>query len=850
MKGTKFRLEIQPRIPDQLQGMETLANDLFYSWDRAARGLYHRLDSQLWSNCSHNPKVFLRRLEQKKLDEATEDHVFMEEYSRVMSAYETYLSKGIHPDIGKYLDPEKDKVAYFCAEFGFHESCPIYSGGLGILAGDLCKAASDLGIPFVAVGLLYRQGYFSQTIDSSGKQMAHYKTTDFNDLPIEHAKDQAGNKLNVQVNIGGREVILKVWQAKAGHITLYLLDSDLAQNSESDRSITFQLYGGDNETRIQQEIVLGIGGVRALRALGINPNIWHINEGHAAFQIIERCNEHVKQGLDFDSALELVAAGTVFTTHTPVAAGHDIFPKEQITHNFSEYVKELGIVLNDFMKLGGTPDSHDSFNMTALALRGSRFHNGVSRIHGGMASCMESYIWPQIPYDENPISYVTNGVHAQTFMAREWANLFDMRFRVWRNELMNVKYWDCIDEIPAHRFWSLRQELKTRLLDSVYERMLLQHRRNGCCEGLLNKLTDYVSQSESDVLVLGFARRFATYKRATLIFSDLERLERLLNNPDRPVILIFAGKAHPNDIPGQELIRQIHEYSQRQEFLGKIIFLEGYDMGLARKLVTGVDVWLNTPEYPLEASGTSGQKAAINGVINLSVLDGWWGEGYNGKNGWAITPHSQEFDAGYRNNQEANELLDLLENQVIPLYYDRGNQGYSKGWVQMSKESMKSCIPRFNSQRMVSDYVKNFYTPAKKHHGLMVENNMKAAVELAKWKKKIIKNWKNVTISRIDDQIDNIKQDETLPIMVSVYLNGLLPEDVAVECIIGNESESDLPDARKYFFLSYVEKRGEEHIFSIDLNPALSGLNYYRIRIYPQNKHLSRRFETGYMMWL
>ncbi|MDH5435837.1 MAG: alpha-glucan family phosphorylase [Gammaproteobacteria bacterium] len=850
MKGTKFKLEIQPRIPEELKGLVILANDLFYSWDRAARGLYHRLDSQLWSDCSHNPKVFLRRLEQKVLDEAIEDHVFMEEYSRVISAYESYLTKGIHPKIGKYLDPEKDMVAYFCAEFGFHESCPIYSGGLGILAGDHCKAASDLGVPFVAVGLLYRQGYFLQTVDSSGKQMAHYNSTDFNDLPIKPAKDQAGNELHVQVNIAGRDVTLKVWQANAGHITLYLLDTDLEQNSESDRSITFQLYGGDIETRIQQEIVLGIGGVRALRALGINPNVWHINEGHAAFQILERCHEHVKQGLNFYSAIELVASGTVFTTHTPVAAGHDIFSEEQIAHHFSGYAKSLGISVDDFMKLGNTPTGHARFNMTAFALRGSRFHNGVSRIHGDVASRMESYIWPQVPYSENPMSYVTNGVHAQTFLAREWVNLFDMRFRAWRNELMNKKYWDCIDEIPAHRFWSLRQELKTQMLDSVYDRMLLQHRRNGCCEGLLNKITNYVSQSESDVLVLGFARRFATYKRATLIFSDLERLERLLGNPDRPVILIFAGKAHPSDVPGQELIRQIHEYSLRPEFLGKIIFLEGYDMGLARKLVTGVDVWLNTPEYPLEASGTSGQKAAINGVINLSVLDGWWGEGYNGKNGWAITPHSQVFDTTYRNTQESNELLDIMENKVIPLYFDRGNQGYSKDWVKISKESMKSCIPRFNSQRMVRDYVKNFYMPAKKCHSLMLENNMQAADELAKWKNKITANWHKVTASRIDNKLESIKQDETLPITVSVFLNGLLPEDVVVECIIGKELDDFSKNSRKYFSLNYVEKRGEEYIFSIDLNPAMSGLNYYRIRIYPQNKHLSRRFETGYMMWL
>ncbi|MGD9385484.1 MAG: alpha-glucan family phosphorylase, partial [Thioalkalispiraceae bacterium] len=669
MSGTIYKLEIRPTIPETLSGLDVLAQDLLYSWDRGVRGLFYRLDPELWENCNHNPKVFLRRVAQSVLDEAADDHLFMEEYNRVISAYETYHKKVIHPIVEEHLDSSRDLVAYFCAEFGLHESFPIYSGGLGILAGDHCKATSDLGVPFVAVGLLYRQGYFTQTIDGDGNQMAQYHDISFDELPVKPAHGPNGEELCVSVEIERRQVMLKVWQAKAGHITLYLLDSDLELNQSEDRSITHQLYGGGKSTRIQQEIVLGIGGVRALRALGIEPTVWHINEGHAAFQILERCREKIYQGLDFDSSLELIAAGTVFTTHTPVAAGHDIFEQELITQYFSDYIKELNIDIHTFLGLGITPDNHGTFNMTSLALRGSRLHNGVSRIHGSVASHMEGYIWPQIPHQENPISYVTNGVHAATFIAREWVNLFDSRFSEWRNELLNREYWNCIDEIPDHRFWSLRKELKAPMMDDIHKRMLRRYSRAGFSEALLKRVTEITGQSEANVLVFGFARRFATYKRATLLFSDLERLARLVNDPERPVVFIFAGKAHPRDIPGQDLIRKIHEVSLKPEFLGKIILLEGYDMAMARKLVTGVDVWINTPEYPLEASGTSGQKAAINGVMNLSVLDGWWGEGYEGDNGWAIHPHGQNIDGHLRDKEEAADLFNLIENEIIPMYF-------------------------------------------------------------------------------------------------------------------------------------------------------------------------------------
>jgi len=850
MKATRFEVEVQPVIPEKLEGIVELANDLLYSWDRGVRGLFYRLDTALWESCNHNPKVFLRRVPQQVIDEAAEDHDFMEEYFRVMAGFNNYHNMVVHSDVKKHLSPKDDLVAYFCAEFGFHESFPIYSGGLGILAGDYCKAASDMRVPFVAIGLLYRQGYFTQTIDGHGNQLSHYHSIDFNDLLITPAVDSAGNEVRVKVNISLEVVTLKIWQAKAGHITLYLLDSDLPENSETSRSITFQLYGGDTSTRIQQEIVLGIGGVRALRAMGIYPTVWHINEGHSAFQILERCREHVLKGLDFDSAMELVAAGTVFTTHTPVAAGHDIFEKELIALHFEDFTDELDITLEKFNTLGSTPHNHGEFNMTSLALRGSRFHNGVSRIHGGVASQMEGYIWPQVPHDENPLEYVTNGVHVPTFLAREWANLFDMRFREWRNELLKPDYWDCIDTIPDHRFWSLRQELKTQMLEYVGQRTFSRYRRSGYSEAIIERVAYYTTHPEDNVLILGFARRFATYKRAALLFSDPERLARLLNDKKRPVMIIYAGKAHPNDVPGQQLIRTIHEYSLQPEFIGKILLLEGYDMALARKLVTGVDVWLNTPAFPLEASGTSGQKAAINGVINLSVLDGWWGEAYNLENGWAIHPHAPDFDHAQRDKEEAHDLYTLLEHEIVPTFFDCGSHGYSGDWVKISKESMKSCIPRFNAHRMVDDYVSKFYGSAKKQRARLIADGCAPARELAGWKSKISQHWSGISIKRVDEVRQYIKSGEKLPVYVSARLNGLSPNDVAVECIVGTETDSGEFIVHEQRLLNYTAEKDGEHIFELDLAPSMPGLNSYKVRIYPHHDLLSHRFETGYMVWL
>ncbi len=866
MTGTRFSLEVQPSIPARLHRLSELANDLMYSWEPKIIRLFERLDGALWKACGHNPKVFLRRVSQQRLDQAAQDRIFLEDYDRAISIYDNYQQAKTHPAVEAQLAPGEELVAYFCAEFGFHESLPIYSGGLGILAGDHCKAASDLAVPFVGVGLLYRQGYFTQTIDNHGNQLAHYTPTRFEDLPVSPAVDANGHEIRVQVRIQDREVHLRVWEVQAGHIRLYLLDSDLPDNSEHDRRITYQLYGGDKTTRIQQEIVLGIGGTRALRALGLKPTVWHINEGHAAFQILERCREYVADGLDFASALELTAGATVFTTHTPVPAGHDIFPHALLLEHLHWLAAELDISEEQLLALGAFPG--EGFNQTALALRGSRFHNGVSAIHGRVASEMERYVWPEIPPEENPMQHVTNGVHVATFLAPDWVTLFNMRIGAeWRSELRNPDYWERIDDIPNHVYWSVHQSLKLELFDHLRHRLYRQHRRNGCSEAQIERLTKYIDPQDTDVLVVGFARRFATYKRATLLFSDRERLKRILNNPSSPVIFIFAGKAHPLDQPGQDLIRTIHHYSRDPEFEGKIILAEGYDIEMARHLVSGVDVWLNNPEYPMEASGTSGEKAGLNGVINLSVLDGWWGEGYNGENGWAIKPHGAEFDPAFRDHQEGQDLFNILENQVIPLFfnrhgnnrnphdrrsYDRPKNGFSDDWVKMSKASMKSIIPRFNSERMVMDYVNQLYSRAARQGRHLAQDNRQPARQLAAWKEKVRHCWPRVHFYRLEEHpATSVPAGEHYPIRVAVHLDGLEPSDVIVECVI--ESGDDISGYHicdTQAFRPTGEKQGDDTVYQLDLKPSLPGLQHYRIRIYPYHSLLSHRFETGFMRWL
>jgi starch phosphorylase len=858
MSATRFHVEIKPVLPERLSRLEDLANDLYFTWERSVRRLFGHLDQECWDQCGHNPKLFLRRVPQHKLEAAASDPILLAEYRQVLSAYDTYMEDSSRTESDRYLDRNQDLVAYFSAEFGFHQSIPIYAGGLGILAANYCIAMSNLWVPFVGVGMLYRQGYFTQRILCQGEQQADYPYTEPDDLPVAPALGPNGEEVRIEVALPDRAVRLRVWEARVGHIRLFLLDSDLPENRPEDQAITHQLYGGHTHTRIHQEIVLGIGGVRTLRALGLDPTIWHINEGHAAFLILERCREHVGRGIDFRTSIELVAANTVFTTHTPVPAGHDVFDAQLMRMHFGGFLAEIGASDADLLAMGASPRQPNGFNMTALALRYSRFHNGVSRIHGRVASQMESYIWPQVPPDENSIGYVTNGVDIDTFLGRSWVALFEMYVGGgWRAKLTDGAFWKSfIDLIPNHVYLSVRQILKSEMLEGVRRRAIVQYRRSNCTDSVLEQITRQLRPQRLDTLVIGFARRFATYKRATLLFQDLDRLARILNDPERPVLFIFAGKAHPNDVPGQTLIKQIFEISMRPEFLGKIILLEDYNLSLARDLLPGVDVWLNVPEYPKEACGTSGMKAAVNGAINLSVLDGWWGEAYDGENGWAIVPRP-DVDAEARDRQEADELLNLLEHQVIPLYYKRNADGEPEDWVLKSKASMRSVFPRFNSIRMAVDYLRGYYGPARDHGRALWENGASGASELAQWKAKVDAAWNGVRLRLANDPPAAVTAGEAIRVEVGVDLNGLAPEDVVVECVLGAINELDDFTPTQRIALKPAKRRGDEvsHTYRIDLASAhvdlpMQGLRHYKIRAYPHHPLLAHPFECGCMLWL
>ncbi|MBY0578747.1 MAG: alpha-glucan family phosphorylase [Burkholderiales bacterium] len=849
-EGARFFMEINPQIPQRLARLVEISDNLWYSWDKPTRTLFARMNPKLWDAVGHNPKVFLRRLDESTLIDAADDQVYLSAYHRVLSSFDTYHGDPLNRNGGAGLDKD-DLVAYFCAEFGFHESFPIYSGGLGILAGDHCKAASDMRLPFVGVGFLYRRGYFSQEIDAEGNQIVKHNESDAADLPVSPALDEAGREIVVSIDFPGREVFAKIWTARVGTIMLYLLDTDLPGNPDADRRISHELYGGDSTNRIQQEIILGVGGVRALEAVGLKPTVWHINEGHAAFLLLERIRKMVEQGLDFPTALEAVASNTVFTTHTPVPAGHDHFNEEMVAEYFHHCCTLVGMPKEAMLSLGYDPDNPSEFNMTALAVRASRFQNGVSRIHGEVSSRICSKFWPEILPEENPMTYITNGVHVPTFLAEEWVDLFDKFLGgEWRNHISDERFWKNIDDIPDHLYWSVRQSLKAQMLYGLRSVISSRHLRNSGSEAHLDRILKYLDSYDPNVLTIGFARRFATYKRATLLFDNIDWLKEILSDPERPVIFIFAGKAHPADQPGQDLIRQINGLSQMPEFEGKILLVEGYDMGLSRRLVSGVDVWLNTPLYPLEASGTSGMKASINGAINLSVLDGWWGEGYNDTNGWAVKPSPEHLDIFRRNREESRTLYEILQDKVIPVYYNRGKYGYPEEWVKKSKRAMASVLPRFNAGRMVGEYVSKCYLSASSQGKVYSEDNYAAARAVSAWKAKVKKAWPLITIRRVDEARKSLRFGEDLHFEVALYLDGLDEHDVIVELLYNRSYIHDTKKFQKSGKFVFDRMAGREHIFVLGIKPEICGLIDYQIRVHPYHAHLTHPLECGLMTWL
>jgi starch phosphorylase len=841
--GTRYQLEVNPKIPKRLARLEELAGNLWYSWDRATRAIFARLNPTLWDAVGHNPKAMLKRIDEQRLIDAATDPAFLDSLTRVLAAFDAYHAEPpFRSGSGAFKTGEL--VAYFCAEFGVHESLPLYSGGLGILAGDHCKAASDFQLPFVAMGLLYRQGYFVQTIDAEGRQRAEYHDSEFEDLPIEPVKKD-GRDLMVHLEFPGRRIAVKVWQARIGHARLFMLDTDVAENSERDRAIAHRLYGGDRTTRLEQELVLGVGGVRALAAMDIKPTVWHINEGHAAFLIVERVRELVAHGHAMEAGVEAVAANTVFTTHTPVPAGHDQFNDGTVMPYLKSMFGEMNV-----MPLARPPAGGD-FNMTALAIRGSRFHNGVSRIHGGVSQRLLKDFWPQVTPEENPVGYVTNGVHVATFLAPEWSEVLDRFLGVgWMHRLGHPGIWEKIRDIPDHIYSSVRQDIKARMLHMLRHRISRQHLRNHGSESHLERMLRYCDPAKPNVLTIGFGRRFATYKRATLLFNDLDNFRRIVGEKDRPVVFLFSGKAHPADEPGQELIRTLVHMAGQEEFQGRLLFVEGYDLHIARRLVAGVDVWLNNPVHPLEASGTSGMKAGMNGAVNLSILDGWWDEGYDGQNGWAIKPASPQLDQHRRDREEARTLYELLQDSVIPTYYRRTEGGYSPEWIRMAKRSMASLLPRYDASRMLGEYVSKYYLPASRQGQKFAHNGHEPAKTLAAWKGRVRSAWNGVSLRRIDTPAKRIQFGESAPIEVAVKLNGLSPSDVCVELLLTRALREAAPLSHSHELAPTGHSQDGEHHFRVDLKPGLAGRLDYRVRVYPRHELLTHPHELGLSSWL
>ncbi len=701
------------KLPERIHRLGELAYNLWWSWHPEASWLFQHLDKTLWELTCHNPVKLLRQIDPAKLEAAAADPAFLRRYNGVMMAFDRCLAGRGSWFAQEYPHLIEHTVAYFSAEFGVHNSLPIYSGGLGILAGDHCKEASDLGVPLVGVGFIYPQGYFHQRISPDGRQEAVYEYLDYSAAPIEPVITRESERGLIKLPLNGRIIHIAVWRVRLGCVSLYLMDTDIEENEPWDRELSARLYGGNHETRISQEIVLGIGGVRMLEALGINPVVYHANEGHAAFLMVERIRSLVEKGMSFDRAVEMVRATTIFTTHTPVPAGHDAFPFHLVEQRFAGYWESLGLDRESFLALGKYAEGHgeEKFNMTALALRLSNYRNGVSQLHGKVSRKMWQAIWPELHEDEVPITSVTNGVHIPTWIAPEIDRLYDKYLGPdWMQHQDDPALWERVLDIPDDQLWALHLRLKHKLLGFIRERARQNWITGGA--GPAHVLASGTLLNP-EALTIGFARRFATYKRALLVFRDLERLKRILHDQWHPVQIIFAGKAHPADAPGRSLIQVVYNLARDHSLGGHIAFVEDYDMHVAKYFYRGVDVWLNNPRPPMEASGTSGQKAALNGVPHLSVLDGWWYEGYQGTNGWIIDGSPLEYqDDEARDAADAEALYRVLEEEVVPLYFDRDTDGIPRRWIQVMKEAIRTAAPVFSARRMVKEYTKQMYVPA------------------------------------------------------------------------------------------------------------------------------------------
>jgi glycogen phosphorylase len=844
------RMTVFPIMPPRISRLYELAYNLWWSWHPEARALYSTLDTDLWEETGHNPVRFLSEVEPERLEEAAHQSDYLQRYDTILSNFDAYMQPHARETWFSRTYPELSHktIAYFSAEFGLHEALPIYSGGLGILSGDHCKEASDLGLPFVGVGFLYPQGYFRQSITREGIQEATYDKLHFSEAPAIPACDADGNEVMITVDLPGRRIHAKVWKLQVGRIPLYLMDTDVEPNTPSDRELLARLYGGDREMRISQEIVLGIGGVRALRALGISPAAWHINEGHAAFLNLERCRELVAGGLSFNEAREAVAANSLFTTHTPVPAGNDTFSVELVDRYFGSFWGQLGLNREQFMEVA--VEDHGwgpTYGMTVLALKLTGQHNGVSALHGSVSRKMWQFLWPGVNTDEVPIDYVTNGVHSASWIAPEMDALFQEYLgKNWTDHIDDTNFWQRVTEIPDEALWQTHLQRKEALIAYTRQHLKQHHLRLG--EGAL-QITEFERMLDSDSLIIGFARRFATYKRATLIFHDIERLKRIVHNATRPVQIIFAGKAHPADEPGKALIEQVYRLSRSDALRGKVIFLENYDIDMARYLVSGTDVWLNNPIRPHEASGTSGQKAALNGQPNCSILDGWWAEGYNGNNGWAIGEEREYHDSNAQVEADSLSLYSLLEEEILPAYYHRGPDGIPHTWIGLMKEAIRTCAPTFSMRRMVKEYTTRFYVPEIQRGLQSEQGNYEKARALASWKEKVRQGWVGLELYVNGRRDGQLSLGESIDVRAWVRADNLQPDDLSVELVYG-EANDDQVIPRQALPMQFIKREADgSYRYDLRLQPGESGSIAYGVRVLPSHPALASKHDMGLIRW-
>ena len=847
------KVTVNPQLPKSIEKLGEISENLWWSWNTEFLKIFKEIDIDLWEQCNKNPVKFLRLVDQEKLERASTDPEILRNYRVNVDNFESYMKSRTTWFSKQYPENKDDVIAYFSAEYGLDETLPIYAGGLGILSADHLKSASDLGIPIVAIGLLYKNGYFNQKINRNGEQVSEYYNVEMDNLPIKPLKDENGEDVIVNIKLQKDKLYIKVWKICVGRVNLYLLDTDIPENKEEYRGITLKLYGGDQEMRIRQEMVLGIGGVKVLQELGITPKVYHMNEGHSSFLVLEAIKQTIKQKqVSFEIAKDIVTAKTVFTTHTPVPAGNDIFPIGLVEKYFDGYWKDLGITKEQFLELGMKPrdESKNSFNMGILALKIAGKKNGVSRLHESVSRELFSDVWPDIAPQESPITYVTNGVHTCSWLAPNLKELYNQYLEpYWQDRIYSDETWKRIDKIPDEELWEAHKQRKVKLLKLVRDNVTSRLKNNGVHYETIREI---VSGLNPDALTIGFARRFATYKRATLIFKDLERITQILNDTNRPVQIIFAGKAHPADKEGQDLIKYIHEISLMPQFKGKIFLLENYNINVARHLVSGVDVWLNNPRRPMEASGTSGEKASVNGIVNFSILDGWWAEGYNTKNGWSIGTNQEYYSYEEQDLADSESIYRTLEDKIIPAYYNKNEKSISETWIRLMKNSIMSTGGKYSTARMLVDYTEKLYMPL-----LNLTNkyfsSLENVTEYNRIKQELYANWNDIKITQ-ENNADNITVDAGNKIKVSckVELPNIDKDYIQTECYYGKILENGIVEDINIMPMDLVEENNETKTYTYETKIEMkTGGNYgYTFRVMPKHPMLLDPENLNLVKWI